>query len=202
MNLGKLLPVLFLLLFVAVLGVGYAYFFVLSPSFIEKPELEFPEIIENESFSEEQIFYVLNEIDAYKLHNDPFNDEPPIIEFIIEKENLLVVVEDNKFESLEQGIPDLRIYSTKEDLYGLLQGNDFEKSLLDKYNKGDIDIEIVADEATLALKGYKAIYDKISSSDKITGNVVKLNPANYTNGLNISLLFFIALILELILRKI
>lgn len=203
MNFSKLLPVVFILLFVGILGLGYVYFFIVSPTFIEKPTIEKPTILENEPISEEQLFYVMNEINAYKLHNDPFTNEPPIIEFVIEDESTLIGVEDNDYISLDSGEPDLKIYLDEKDLFELLQEDNFEETILEKYNNDEIDIKIIADEATLALKGYKSIYDKIaSSSNELTGNIVKLNPEEFTNGLNISVLFFMAIIMSLILKKV
>ena len=104
---------------------------------------------------------------------------------------------------MDSGEPDLKIYLDEKDLFELLQEDNFEETILEKYNNDEIDIKIIADEATLALKGYKSIYDKIaSSSNELTGNIVKLNPEEFTNGLNISVLFFMAIIMSLILKKV
>lgn len=201
MDFGKLIPVIFILLLIGILGIGYVYFFVVSPTFVEKPEIERPDIFENNPVTQEHVFYLMNEIDAFKLHDDPISNEQSIIEFIIEGKSIIIGVEDNNYILLDSGQPDLKIYLHKEDLFELLQKDNFEETMLEKYNSNEIEIEIIADEATLALKGYKSIYDKLASSNQLTGNIVKLKPDDFTNGLNVSLLFFIALIMSLILKK-
>ena len=53
-------------------SVFYSYFFVVSPTFVEKPKLEkpLPPTI-GQAISAEQVEYVLNELDVYKLHDSP-----------------------------------------------------------------------------------------------------------------------------------
>ena len=201
MKLGKLLPVLFFLIFLSILGIGYIYFFIFSPSFIERPEIEKPLLVDNISVSENQIYYFMMKIDAYKLHNNPLNNEPPVIAFKINNEESLVSIENNDFRFVNNLNPDIRIFLSEDTFFEVIQSENFEDILLKKYDQGELEIEIVSSESTLALKGYKSIYDKIASENEITGNIVNLNPDNFTNGINISFLLFIALIMELIMRK-
>ena len=97
--------------------------------------------------------------------------------------------------------PDIIIEIPKEEVINLINEEDFDSAVIELYSNGIIDVDIVADEATLALKGYKSLYDNFASNE-ITGNLVKLDAKTYTKGLNLSLLFFIALILHLIMEKI
>ena len=201
MRIGKLVPLIFVILVFCILGVGYCYFFIISPTFVNKPDLEIPLVIEGEEVTEEQVFYVLNELDAYKLHGDPFSDEPAIIELQFEDSSMLVEIIDNNFVASDNMAPDIIIEIPKEEVINLINEEDFDSAVIELYSNGIIDVDIVADEATLALKGYKSLYDNFASNE-ITGNLVKLDAITYTKGLNLSLLFFIALILHLIMEKI
>jgi hypothetical protein len=204
MKLGKIALVLFFIALIGVGGIGYFYFFQISPTFVEKPHLDRPSLdpLIND-MNESHIKYLLNELDAYKLHDDPLTGEPPIIKIELTDidEEFTYTVEDNNLELSESLEPDLILKGNSNDVISVLTSSDLEKSIIDAVNSGDIKIKLVADEKTLALKGYKSIYDKISSNE-ITGAVVtKLGMSNVNNGLSISLLFFISLILGLIIER-
>lgn len=204
MKLGKITIVLFFIAIVSIGVIGYIYFFLVSPTFVDKPLVEKPTNIEKVGeIDQTHIKYLLNELDVYKLHNDPTTDEPPIIqvELIDLEDEFTFTVEDNNIEIFDSLNPDLIIKGGSNDVMEVLLSSDLEKSVVDAVYAGDIQIEIIADEKTLALKGYKSIYDKMSSN-KVTGGVVtefSLNKIN--NGLSISLLFFISLIVGLIIEK-
>ncbi len=199
MNIKTLFPVFFVVLLLGIIGIGYAYFFVVSPGFVEKPEIEKPAI--EKEFTEDHVYYFMNELDGYKLHKNPLNNEPAVVEFDFGSEDLLIEIQDNEFEATTKANPDIRIYMSKELMLDILRSSNFEKTLIDLYNSGEIRIEIVSDESTLALKGFKSLYDKLSSNE-ITGNLVKLNPRETIKGINLSVLLFVAAILKLILEKI
>ena len=60
-------------------------------------------------------------------------------------------------------------------------------------------LESYADEKTLALKGYKIIYDNFSGNE-ITGNIIKINPI--FRGINLIFFLFVLIIIGLIIDKI
>ncbi len=194
MKLEKYAQVVFIIIILGVLFIGYFYFFQISPSFVDKPILEKP-IIEEQELKTEHIIYLLNELNAYKLHNDPFTKEPPVIKIIVSNENYFFTVEDNEIkESLEDNNPDIVLTTTKEKIFELMESS--ENALTE-----DMEIEILSDEKTLALKGYKIIYDEFSKN-QITGEVINLKPEGYLRGINLSFLFFVSAIIGLIIEKI
>ena len=111
-------------------------------------------------------------------------------------------MENNNFVILDSGEPDIKIKGGEQEILQLLLSTDMEDEVIDMYLQGKITMEILADETTLALKGYKTLYDKFSNSNKITGEVVKLNPSQFQNSINLFFLLFISLILGLIIEKI
>jgi len=198
MKLGKLAPVVFILALFLILSIGYVYFFQISPTFVNKPELEKPS---QEFLTENHVEFLLNELGAYKLHKDPFTGEPPYIEVVVDEVSYYITVENNEIKIIEHCDPDLRIYSNPEVLLQMFQSKNIEEEITKLFLEGKISIEILADEKTLALKGYKTIYDAISDNE-LTGNVVLLNPIEITKGMNLSFLFLVSFIIGLIIEKI
>ena len=192
----------FLTVLFLVAGVGYVYFFQISPAFVDKPELDKPVITdETTEVEEEEIMYLLNELDAYKLHVDPLTKELPIIKVIINDANkeYYYTILENQLEVIEDGDPDIILNGDTEQIIEIMSSDNFDDAVVNAFYDGKIDLEIISDEKTLALKGYKSIYDKMSNG--ITGNVVNLNPKRINNSLNLSLIFFVSTIIGLIIEK-
>ena len=98
MKLGKLAPVVFILALFLILGIGYMYFFQISPTFVNKPQLEMP----NQDFlTENHVEFLLNELGAYKLHKDPFTGEPPYMEVVADDVSYYNTVENNKVKIID-----------------------------------------------------------------------------------------------------
>jgi len=189
------------LLFLGLLFIGYVYFFEISPTFVKKPNMERPSQID-EDLSEEEIIYVLNEMDAYKLHDNPLTSEPAIIQFdVVDGDTKIIQIKDNDFLVIESGEPDIIISGEEESLISILRSEDIEKAMIELYLSGNVGLEILADESTLALKGYKSLYDKFSSNNKITGEVIGLNPIRVEDSMNLFFLLFVSLIIGLIIEK-
>ena len=198
MKLGKLGPVVFIIALFFILGIGYFYFFQISPTFVNKPTLEKPS---QDFLTENHIEFLLNELGAYKLHKDPFTGEPPYIEIVADEISYYITVENNNVKIIDSCEPDLRIYGSTEVLLNIFQSQNLEAEITNLFLQGDLSIEILADEKTLALKGYKTIYDAVSENE-VTGNVVKLNVEGVTKGMNLSFLFLISFVIGLIIEKI
>jgi hypothetical protein len=62
--------------------------------------------------------------------------------------------------------PDVIIKLSTQTLADLYSADDFHAAAVEQYRKGNIHIEIKADYATLALKGYKAILDEFEKAVK------------------------------------
>ena len=161
--------VILAILAVIIGGSAYAYFTFISSS-PEKPLLEQPSTAvfardPNASIEVEHVQYLATELGAYKLHNDPFTKEPAIMEFhVIESgENFTITVKDGKPKVTKGRAtnPDLRVHGKKQVLIELFNKQDPVDGIVPIVEKGDIWIEVLGEEATLAMKGYKGIYDTI-----------------------------------------
>jgi len=62
--------------------------------------------------------------------------------------------------------PDVIIMLSTQTLADLYSADDFHAAAMSEYKKGNIKIDIKADYATLALKGYKAILDEFENAVK------------------------------------
>ena len=54
--------------------------------------------------------------------------------------------------------PDLRVKMTSETFAAIFNSPDPKKELMRQYSEGHIDVDLFADEKTLALKGYMGLY--------------------------------------------
>jgi hypothetical protein len=196
---GKLFFFMFILL---LLAVGYFYFFQLSPIFVNKPLIEKPATVENKEIDFTHISYILNELDAYKLHKEAFTGELAVIEVFIEDtgQHFFVQVNEGKLVEIETGKPDLTLSTKKETIFRIF-GDTIEKNVFSAVSDGSIKLDIISDEKTLALKGYKAIYDKISKNT-ITGNLIGgLYPTGFIRGIELALFLLFSLTIFMILEK-
>jgi hypothetical protein len=196
---GKLFFLMFIFL---LLAAGYFYFFQLSPIFVNKPLIEKPTTVENKEIDFTHISYILNELDAYKLHKEAFTGELAVIEVFIEDtgQHFFVQVNDGKLIEIETGKPDLMLSTKKETIFWVFGGN-IEKSVFSAVSDGSIKLDIVSDEKTLALKGYKAMYDRISKNT-ITGNLIGgLYPTGFIRGIELVLFLLFSLTIFMILEK-
>jgi len=172
------LIILGIIVLVFILGAGYFYFFVISSTFVSKPELVKP-VLASVNSSElgngtvgensyviraEHLIFLLNEIGAYKLHNSP-NGDVPLLKVKISdfnKEYLFSVSDGKINEKKSANAPDLAISLKQEELIKVYNSDNSNARLKEGVISGAIDIEILADETALAFKGYKAVYDSLS----------------------------------------
>jgi len=157
----KTIGIIATLIIIAVLG--YVYFFIISPTFIEKPDIEKTNLTDTVSAS--HITSLVNDLGAYKLHPD-LSGELPEIEIILTDTNQIfsAIVENNIPEAKEVSgtNPDIRISMTSAKFIELYNSQDFNSKIIELYNEGSAQLELLKDEITLAEKGYKAIYDNFS----------------------------------------
>jgi hypothetical protein len=177
--------VLVLVTLLLVIGVpAYWYFTIISPVGVAKPHIEKPALVVEEGLirdeaqvEPEHVQYIANEIGAYKLHDDPVTNEEAIVEIVISDldRKFFVKVVDNfpKVYEGESEEPDLRLTMGQAEMMRLLETDDFNSEVVSLVTDGKITIEILVDEATLAMKGYKAIYDAMmDSSGMPTGQFI------------------------------
>jgi hypothetical protein len=158
----------FALVIIGIFFGTYMYFFVFNPVFVEKPYIEKPVIEEPEEFevNDEHLEYLTNEVGGYKLHSTPVSKEKPVIEFFITnfQDTYTLTVEDHNVTAVEGSAvnPDIRITGSKEVFRQLLVSEDIAAELNRLVRWKKIEFEILTDESTLAMKGYKALYDALS----------------------------------------
>jgi hypothetical protein len=189
MSVWKIVGITLLVVFIIILLVaGYAYYFIINPSFVSKPVVEKPALgnlnpainkpvnnvtnntqnpdnrnNQNESneviVKPEHILYLLNEIGAYKLHST-FNGEVPAIEFILEDTNTdyYFTVENNNIVNKNGLIKyDLILEADQQTIIEIYAATDTKQAIMEHYNSGKMEVEMVADTQTLALKGYSGL---------------------------------------------
>jgi len=140
----------------------YAYFFVLSPTFVEKPNIEKTSLSPQSEINSENVNWVMNEAGSYKLHSS-LSGEPPVIETIVTNMNkVFSTIIINNIPSTAEGPadnPDIRFKMNGQDFLALYSSTDFVTTAKQMSDQGKIDVEVLKDEATLAAKGYKSLYD-------------------------------------------
>lgn len=168
--LGYFLYVVFALIIIGIFVGAYFYFFVFNPVFVEKPVIEKPVIPAAEEFevTEEQLEYITNEMGGYKLHSTPVTDELPVIEFFITnfRDTYTITIDDHNITAVKGAAidPDVRLSGTKEVFRQLVESKDIVKDVRRLVNWRNIEVEILKEESTLALKGYKALYDALTGN--------------------------------------
>ena len=165
--------------------ISYTYFFMISPSFVDKPYIEKPEIKESMEkvlgsgdapisvmVEEEHVEYIVNEIGGYKLHDNPLTGEPAVFEIAVTDtgQKFFIKIENNipKTASGFSGQADLRISGKGKDILDLIDSTSFSQDIVNMVKDSRIMIVVLTDEKTLVMKGYKGVYDKI------TGNFAKI----------------------------
>jgi len=165
----------FALIIIGIFFGAYMYFFVFNPVFVEKPHIERPVIEEPEGFevSGEDLEYLTNEVGGYKLHSTPVSKEKPVIEFFITnfQDTYTLTIEDHNITAVEGSAvnPDIRISGSKQVFRQLLEADDVAKELNKLVRWREIEFEMLSDESTLAMKGYKSLYDALEGEYEAEG---------------------------------
>ncbi len=146
----------------------FLYFFVLSPSFVTKPNIPKPTLVSADEIKPENINWALNEVGAYKLHSSMyFFGEPAVIESVVtDKGQVFSTTITNNYPTTTQGPainPDIRFTMDSQSFTELYANSDILSKAKEMQKAGLVNIEILKDEAALAAKGYKVIYDSMKS---------------------------------------
>ena len=113
------------------------------------------------------------------------------------EKSFFIQVSNGQYSEISETAPDLKITLDSTEFKKLLSGDTadiFSAALNNKL----ISLDINKDQKTLAFKGYKSIYDKIFSDNKITGNVTGFNPNEITNPIIILFVVTITLIIAMV----
>ena len=149
------------------LGTGF-YFTKINNIFAIKPDIEKPEVdvdfIEQnlgvQVIQEEHIEYLANELGSYKLHEDSGEDAVIVFDMIDIGISFALVKDGETY--ITEDIPevvDIIIRGEQIVIARLIESRDLISALMRELEAGNIEIEIISDESTLALKGYLAIYE-------------------------------------------
>lgn len=177
--------------FIAFLALGIlAYLFIISPAFVEKPQLDKPLVSKSVApgvalIDSSHIEYVLNELGAYKLHQNPLSGDLPEIEIVLTdtRQAFTAIVENNvvRVRPGAAASPDARITASQDAVVmlataeGEAQFNPRAAQLLREREQRGYAGELLTDERDLLLKGYLALYREkqgVIESSGITGSVI------------------------------
>jgi hypothetical protein len=151
---------------VAMLAVlAFLYFFVVTSTFVMKPNLTKLDLASPSDIGSEHVNWMLNEVGAYKLHSYLLFGEPPVIESVISDQNrkFTTTVKDNYPTTVGGAAnnPDIRFSMNSADFMTLYAAPDVLAKAQEMRKSGLIKVEILKDEFTMAVKGYKTIYDSL-----------------------------------------
>lgn len=202
-----------IIILLMIIGVNYIYFFIVNPSFTNKPKIDKPNItnldIESNASSEiskietDHLRYIVNELDMYKLHKTPLTNDYPSIEFIVLDKNKIfnIIVKNNNIIVNEGSAedPDLRIKGDEKYIIEILQSEDIKTKVVELVTVGKISLEVLKSEKDLALKGYLSLYKSLSGDkEHLTGQAVGIITKKNINSitsvivmLNISLILIL-----------
>ena len=158
---GIVIVVIFLL------GTGF-YFTKINDIFATKPDIEKPEInidfIEQnpgmQVIEEEHLAYLANKLGSYKLHEGSGEDAVIVFEMTDTGVSFALIKDGETY--VTENIPeviDIIIRGEQIVIARLIESRDLISALMREIEAGNIEIEIISDESTLALKGYLAIYE-------------------------------------------
>jgi uncharacterized protein YxeA len=131
-----------------------------------KPDVDLDLLLEDPSaqiIQEVHVEYIANEMGAYKLHSS--SSEAAVIVFEmtdIDKEIAFVKDDDDAYAT--EDIPenyDLVIKSTQLIVAEIIGSEEVSDAIVENVQTGEIEVEIISDETTLALKGFLAVYEEI-----------------------------------------
>lgn len=142
-------------------AIAYLYFGIISPLGM-KPALQKPQLQAGQPVTSEHVNWVVNELGGYKLHPS-ISGEPPEIEAVVGDGTFSVTTENGKTvaKAGKAANPDIRITANYDALIKIFAASDIKAEIVKLYNEGTVTFEMLKDQATLALKGYKGIYDEL-----------------------------------------
>jgi len=143
-------------------GTDYSDLYSGSGKVLENPVkgLSMEEAIEQ--FDEDNVYYLMVVIEGYNLHNPPLSDSTPKIELYVDGEIYSVEIVEGRISITEEEIEDkdIIIYSTKEEVVKMLISSDY---IVESFDNGLSNVELVAGNFELASKGYLGLYDTFTS---------------------------------------
>jgi hypothetical protein len=149
---------------IAAVAIAVFYFTFISPIFVSKPAMPKPEL--GATIEAENVNWLSNELGAYMLHPD-LSDNPPVFQIrLSDTDQIFTVSVINNVPSTETGQtaePDIRMTMDSPTFRELYEATDFNAKVNELYNEGSVTVELLKDTTTLAIKGYKGVYDMLGS---------------------------------------
>ena len=150
---------------VVVLLVIYAYFFILNPSFVAKPNIPKTPLSSPQEIAVGHVSWLLNEVGAYKLHPSITSSELPVIEsYVTDLDKRFTTTINNNYPTTTEGAaqnPDIRFVTDSAGFARLYAAADIIAEAKAMSSEKILSVEVLKDQAFLAEKGYLAIYDAI-----------------------------------------
>ena len=144
---------------------AFLYFFVITSTFAMKPGLTKLALASPSDIENGHVNWLLNEVGSYKLHSFFLFGEPSVIESVITDQNrkFTTTVTDNYPTTVAGAAnnPDIRFSMNGADFMTLYAAPDVLAKAQEMRKSGLIRVEILKDEFTMAVKGYKSIYDSL-----------------------------------------
>lgn len=150
---------------VLVLVFAFLYLFVVTDMFAIKIEMAKPALASASDIGADQVNWVLNEVGAYKLHPYFLFGESPVIESVITDQSRTFTTTVVNHQPTTVGgaaaNPDIRFSMSSADFMTLYAASDTLAQAQVMKRSGQIVVNILKDDFTMAVKGYKAIYDAL-----------------------------------------
>ena len=167
----KGLYIFLIVLLILILIVAGYYFIVINNIFaskldIEKPVVDLEYLAANpgtQVIFEEHIEYLANEIGAYKLHSSGDSNAVILFEMTDINEKIALIKNGEAYATNDiPGSYDIVIKGEQMVVGELIMSEDLVEDLKTAVNNGEIEIQVISDQATLASKGYLAIYQEFA----------------------------------------
>jgi hypothetical protein len=155
---------------VLILGGAIFYFTQINNIFakkelLEKPEIDFDLLLSDPTAQiiyEEHVEYLANEMGSYKLHK--YGEEDAVIIFeMIDIDKKIALIKNEESYATED-IPskyDLVVKSDQRSAGEIIESEDVSAAIVEYVEAGKIEVEVISDETTLAMKGFLAVYEEI-----------------------------------------
>ncbi len=120
-------------------------------------------------------YFLVNAVEAYKLHTPPGSQELPRIETIIDGKVYTSEIKEGKVTTEEgpKTNPDLRFILSKEELFNTLKSENPKEYLKHAVSEGKITIEQTGSYSQIFYKGYLNLYKDITGKS-LTGNLINI----------------------------
>tara|TARA_Y100000310_G_scaffold213611_1_gene214557 strand:- start:2339 stop:3034 length:696 start_codon:yes stop_codon:yes gene_type:complete len=118
--------------------------------------------IEDIEITPDFLSYLLNEIGAWQLHKNPLTFKEPVINFKIDNQNFYSIIDG----SIETGKglsdeADMQFNTNKESIITAILSETPDAVFKEFIQSGDTEIEVIAGETELFMKGYLNLYDSL-----------------------------------------